>query len=202
MLKVRHFNSVNLPKPRLYEDFQLPAGPLDIEIGCGTGIHSIRYAKRHPERHLVAIEHTRTRYSKFSNRLKQQDLLPNLMPVHANAISWVSYFLKPESVDRYFILYPNPYPKKNHLNRRWHAMPFMEQIVNTLKLGGTICLATNLESYIEEARQYFQEVWDLEEVSFIQVAGDPILGRTAFECKFLGEGVICYDLIVRKRGPV
>ncbi len=43
--------------------------PLDIEIGCGVGMHPLLYASAHPERFLIAIEKTREKFGKFAKKI-------------------------------------------------------------------------------------------------------------------------------------
>jgi tRNA G46 methylase TrmB len=58
--------------------------------------------------------------------------------MRANAVHWIAHYLSKQSVDAYFILYPNPYPKASQRNKRVHAMPFMGHLIATLKPGGTL----------------------------------------------------------------
>ena len=113
------------------------AGPVDLEIGCGVGFHPIRYALAHPERRLVAIEHTHEKFMKFARRVENHraggESLTNLFPLHANAIGWVSRLEDRECFERIFLLYPNPHPKAKQANRRWFRMPFMARLLETLK---------------------------------------------------------------------
>ena len=65
-LNVRSFSAGTIPKPRFPFEFDfVSTGLLDIEIGCGVGMHPLRYAKENPSRTLLAIEHTRTRFNTF-----------------------------------------------------------------------------------------------------------------------------------------
>ncbi|MDR3607914.1 MAG: SAM-dependent methyltransferase [Oligoflexia bacterium] len=190
---MRPFRSENISKPRGTLPFAYPSieVPLDVEVGCGVGWHPIRYVRENPKRTLVAIEHTRTRFSRFERRIASHDPLPNLHPVHADAVKWITHFLRPATVDRYFFLYPNPRPKP------WYSMPFFARVVETLKVGGTVTLATNESFYYVAAKNYFTRVWGLEIVSDRSIA--PIeKPRTHFEKKYLSRGESCFDLVVRK----
>lgn len=204
VLGVRAFRAGEVPCPRSAIDFRegpiarvLPPA-LDLEIGCGVGMHPLHYADLNPERTLIAIEHTRTRFGTFARAYAERPR-KNLIPVHANAIGWVTHALPLESIDRCFLLYPNPYPKSQDLNKRWHAMPFMQQILAVLKPGGTLRMATNESFYIQEARQYFREYWKLEELSYQELrSGGGHTPRTHFEKKYLERGQVCFDLCVQK----
>lgn len=204
MLKVRAFNSSEIEMPPSLQNFQWPAAfregaPLDLEIGCGVGWHPIQYAKANPDRRLIAIEHTREKFEKFQGRHERHPELTNLLPVHANALHWVTHGLAPETLDRVFILYPNPELKAS--NKRWFRMPFFERLLESVKVGGTVTLATNIEEYFNEALQYGQEVWDLEIIAQRRFTLDDLKGsspRTHFEKKYLLRGEACFDVTFRK----
>ncbi|MCM0606167.1 MAG: hypothetical protein KA715_08760 [Xanthomonadaceae bacterium] len=199
---LRSFDPLKTPKPAIAQG--LDAGlvrvypRLEIEIGCGVGLHPIKRAALSQESLYVAIEHTRERYGKFERRLenlraKDPGAIPNLIPIHANAISWISHHIEPASVDHYWIMYPNPYPKKKHLNQRWYAMPFTSHLVTTLKPGGRLTLVTNMKYYADEAEVAFTQQYGLklEERKELTLGFDP---RTHFEKKYLERGEVCFEL--------
>jgi tRNA (guanine-N7-)-methyltransferase len=190
----RKFNPAMVP-PGGHHFPKLPGNaPLDVEVGCGVGLHPIRYAGEHPERHLLAIEQTALKYAKFDRRIKNHPHLTNLYPLHANAISVITHDLSSESVANYFFLYPNPYPA----HRRWHRMPFMQQVLDTLIPGGRIHLATNEQEYALEAQVYFESVWNLDLISFKEINQRDFPARTHFEKKYLERNQTCYDLCFEK----
>jgi tRNA G46 methylase TrmB len=197
LFKKRPFHITCVPAPVNGIDFDPAQQPLDVEIGCGVGLHPIQYAKAHPDRYLVAIEQTREKFEKFQHRFENHDL-PNLFPVHANTISWVSHCLQDQGVDNFFFFYPNPNPKGKDFNKRWHAMPFMEKVIDCLKPNGHLHLATNIENYAVEARRNFEQVWHLETMRFERIQAGDIVPRTHFEKKYLARGQTCFDMVFRK----
>lgn len=197
LCKPRPFRIDRVPTPVNGVDFAYPKQPLDIEIGCGVGLHPIQYAKAHPHRYLVAIEQTRNKFEKFKRRFDNHHL-PNLLPVHANAISWVSHRLQDRTVDRFFFLYPNPNPKGKDFNKRWYAMPFMAKVIDCLKPDGQIRMATNAEFYAVEAKANFEQVWHLETVRFESIRAGDLVPRTHFEKKYLARAQTCFDMVFRK----
>jgi tRNA (guanine-N(7)-)-methyltransferase len=174
--------------------------PLDCEIGCGVGWHPIQYAKANPERSLLAIEHTGAKFKRFQHR-SFKHALANLRPCHANALSVIPAALWPESIDRFFILYPNPNPKAKHANLRWHNMPFMECLLTILKPGGSLQIATNERWYWEEAKKVLLETWGfkIQSQAVVNLDSHPNWNhRSHFEKKYLERGLDIYDLIVTK----
>jgi tRNA G46 methylase TrmB len=179
------------------EVLKLPSGPLDLEIGCGVGLHAIRYVQAHPERHLIAIERTSEKFEKFARRLEHHPGITNLTSVHEDAVSWVDRYLTDSSVERIFLLYPNPNPR--NVNRRWYAMPFFGELLRILKPGGTIELATNIQSYADESEALIQRFWGMELLQRRPVLPAEVnLARTHFEKKYLLRGETCHNLQFRK----
>ncbi len=196
---MRTFDSSHIPAPIEAAKFSCPSGPLDVEIGSGVGQFAIQYAKSNPGRSVVGIEKTRDRFRKFEDRLSLEGGLSNLQPVHANAISWVHHQLPKESVDRFFILYPNPYPKKKQSNLRWALMPFMGRLLESLKTGGTIEFATNIQSYADETETAMTQDWGVSLLSrtVLNEKSDP--PRTPFEEKYLERGETCHGMVFCKK---
>lgn len=177
-------------------DFLSGNFPVDVEIGCGVGLHPIRRALNFPQRKLIAIEHTREKFEKFAGRLARHPHLPNLLPVHANAISWISKNLSAQSIDQVFLLYPNPNPHRK--NQRWFMMPFIHRLLTSLKDGGRLHLATNIETYLLEALEQSSKL-------NLRILEKRRLGlanlreaRTHFEKKYLARGETCFNVIFEK----
>ncbi len=197
-MQIRSFESLKMPVPPDFRALPLdPAMPLDVEIGCGVGYHPLKYAQKNPGRQLVAFERTTEKFEKFAGRLKNHPELPNLFPVHGDAIPWITHGFLPESVDRYFLLYPNPYPKEAQKNQRFHFMPFFSRLKDTLKRGGSITLATNEESYMLEAKQVLREQWGMKLIDCRELPLD-FTPRTHFEKKYLLRGDRCWNLVWTK----
>ncbi len=197
----RPFRIERVPIPTGGAEFDPPQQPLDVEIGCGVGLHPIQYAQAHPDRYLVAIEHMREKFAKFQRRVAHHHL-PNLLPVHANAISWISHCLHDNTVDNFFLLYPNPNLKGRDFHKRWYAMPFMEKMIACLRPSGRIHLATNIERYALEARANFEQVWHLKTLRFERLQERAWVPRTHFEKKYLARQQTCFDMIFEKGAHV
>jgi tRNA G46 methylase TrmB len=184
---IREFKAELVPRPRgAALSVSLPSDrPLDIEIGCGAGWHPITYARQNPARTLVAIEHT-------VERLARHEPLPNLIAVHADAVSWITHHVSSRSVDRYLILYPNP-------RSNWTGAPFTSRLIETLKPGGRIQLATNLPELAARARRELSSGFGLElEIETAIGADSPGYPRTHFEKKYLLRGERCLELVFAK----
>lgn len=193
---MRAFNDCLIPR------FDLPdtllsvvnSSGLELEIGAGQGLHAVTYCLRHPERKLIAVERTENRFKQLLRRHEDHGRPANLFPLRADAVSLVSHWICDNSLNRVFLLYPNPYPKAKQANLRWHNMPFTSLLLRKLKPGAQLVLATNIQSYKEEAISVFRHVWGLSLVSENEMTrhGTP---RTHFEKKYLERGQTCWNLV-------
>ena len=195
--QARAFQPQRLSAPR---DFMIPKiisdnkdeKPLILEIGAGKGKNALSFALQNPDKHLIAIERTRNKFDAFSKLATLQDL-SNLDAIHADAIAWTVHALKPNSVAKIFILYPNP--EQHNPNQQWLNMPFFEFLLSRLQVGGEIILATNIQSYMDNAEHQAAKLWCLPNTRY-RVPVDS--QRTHFEVKYLARQEVCWELSIRK----
>ena len=191
----RAFQPQKLSAPR---DFIMPdilvdaELPLVLEIGAGKGKHALNFAQQNSHKHLIAIERTRNKFDAFDKLVGQQKS-SNLSAIHADAIAWIVHAIAPNSIERIFILYPNP--EQHNPNQQWLNMPFFEFLLSRLQVNGEVVLATNIEAYMDNAEQQANEVWCLPNTRH-KVASDS--QRTHFEVKYLARGETCWQLNMRK----
>ncbi|MGB0453223.1 MAG: SAM-dependent methyltransferase [Bacteriovoracaceae bacterium] len=194
----RQFRADKLPKPKNLRPENLRPGYV-IEIGSGTGDFALQFAMANPNRQLVAMEHTRTKFKKFQdqlNKIQEDQDLSNLHAFHENAISWIAHNAGPEEVETIYLLYPNPFLKPKDWNCRWHALPFWGYLIKCLKPGGTLIVATNIREYAEECL-FFNHYWNLE-CTLQETVGSKLSPRTKFEKKYLERNETCYNLTFTK----
>ena len=191
----RAFQPQRLSAPR---DFVMPDATLTpksslvLEIGAGKGKHALSFAMQNPDKHLIAIERTRNKFEAFEKLVAQQNFA-NLTAIHADAIAWIVHAIAPNSIDSIYILYPNP--EQHNPNQQWLNMPFFEFLLSRLQVGGEIILATNIETYMDNAEQQANEVWCLPNTRS-QVASSS--QRTHFEVKYLARQETCWELSMKK----
>lgn len=193
----RAFQPQKLSAPR---DFIIPTiindnkneKPLMLEIGAGKGKHALSFAAQNPDKHLIAIERTRNKFEAFSKLATLQNL-SNLDAIHADAIAWTVHAIKPNSLAKIFILYPNP--EQHNPNQQWLNMPFFEFLLSRLQVGGEVILVTNIESYMDNAEHQATKVWCLPSTRSRVPA---ISQRTHFEVKYLARQEVCWELSIRK----
>ena len=98
-----------------------------LDSGCGVGLSSLTLALANPTLPVIGVDRSIVRLTK--NRYAAEanfELLvtpPNLLLVRAELVGfWLQAALRSDwRVVEHYLLYPNPYPKSKHLQRRWHG---------------------------------------------------------------------------------
>jgi len=203
---LRKFQADKIFQPRgVVLDRPIDLGQTNVfEIGPGVGKHPIQYAIANPSHRMLAVEHSSERFEKFRKRVEAHrikgEALMNLDFFQCDAESFAVHFLPERSIDKIFLLYPNPYPKASQSNKRWHNMPFMEFLLTRLKDGGELELATNEKFYADEARKVLAGTPTLKLVkdeNLTKQKQDHYVGRTHFEKKYLERGEAIFQLVWR-----
>ena len=119
--------------------------PLMLDSGCGTALSSVQLAESHPHALVIALDQSRARLTRARNRFSVPD---NLLLLRAECADfWRLARARGWSLERHYLLYPNPWPKPGHLARRWHGHPVFPDL---LALGGVLEVRSNWRLYLEE----------------------------------------------------
>jgi tRNA (guanine-N7-)-methyltransferase len=124
-----------------------------LEIGFGGGEHVSGQARRHPEIGIMASEVFLEGVAKLLGQI-EDDGLQNIRLYPRDGRELVNA-IAPGSIDRVFILFPDPWPKTRHHKRRLIQPEFLDALVRIVKPGGQVRFATDVRSYADEALQRF-----------------------------------------------
>jgi tRNA (guanine-N7-)-methyltransferase len=127
--------------------------PTYLEICSGNGLWIFERAKGNLEVNWAGIEMKWSRIRKIWSKI-QNHSLKNLMGVHGEANYVLNRFFKPETVDKIFINFPDPWPKRKHSKYRLIQPPFISQLARILKPKGEICIVTDDMGYSKQIVKY------------------------------------------------
>lgn len=117
--------------------------PLVLDSFCGTGMSTALLAARHPRHLVVGIDRSGHRLHRHQNPDGTGYLL---LQAECEPI-WRQLLAAGVQVDYHYLLYPNPWPKARHLQRRIHGHAAFRELVS---LGGILELRSNWQLYVEE----------------------------------------------------
>lgn len=122
--------------------------PCWLEIGFGNGDTLLNMAASHPEVNLIGAE---VHESGIGHALigMEKQTLSNVRFVQHDAMEVLENMLKPASLDKVLLLFPDPWHKKRHHKRRIVQQDFISSVARALKPGGVLHCATDWEEYGE-----------------------------------------------------
>jgi len=128
---------------RLLAQLNTTQRPLVLDSFCGTGHSTATLARRHPDHLIVGIDKSSERLGKHPPGSADNYIL---LQADCEDI-WQLLVQEGLAVDYHYLLYPNPWPKARHLQRRIHGHASFPWL---LQLGGRIELRSNWQVYVEE----------------------------------------------------
>ncbi|MDO5399468.1 MAG: tRNA (guanosine(46)-N7)-methyltransferase TrmB [Eubacteriales bacterium] len=158
-----------------------------VEVGCGKGKFTAETAQANPDVLLIAVE--RCREAMVVAMEKAQAMgLTNVFYIDMDVANIEDIFA-PGEMDRLFINFPDPWPRKKNAKRRLTHRGFLDKYCRTVRQGGEIHFKTDnaplFEFSLEEFAACGLEVKNLTQ----DLHRDGVVGiMTGYEEKFFGLG--------------
>ena len=119
-----------------YEEIFGNKNPVMLEIGCGKGRFAIEFAKQNENINLIAVEKSKNVLVQACETAEKQNV-KNLRFMAIGAEYLERYFPK-NSIERIYLNFSCPYPKKSYQNRRLTNRRFLNIYENILRPHGQI----------------------------------------------------------------
>jgi tRNA (guanine-N7-)-methyltransferase len=158
-LRVGQANAIEDLLPRLAVD--VSTGPIDprglfadpvddvfVESGFGGGEHLIETAKANPRIGFIGAEPFVNGMAKAVVAIHEAGLEPTIRLHHADSVLLLDA-LAPASIGRFYLLYPDPWPKKRHWKRRFVEKDNLDRIARVLRPGGEFRFASDWAPYVD-----------------------------------------------------
>ena len=178
-----------------WQDRFTKAQPLHLEVGMGKGQFIIGMAKAHPEVNFIGLEIQRTVAAIALKKALAADL-PNLQLICGDGSDIMTFFDAHE-IDRLYLNFSDPWPKKRHAKRRLTYRTFLAGYQEVLKDQGGVELKTDNMGFFEFSLQsmnnygmHFDGVW----LDLHNSAENDRNVETEYEQKFAAKGQPIYKL--------
>ena len=125
--------------------FTRPVHAVRLEIGFGGGEHLAAMARAEPDIGFLGVEPFLNGVAKLLAEI-EADGLDNLRLMRGDARE-VLACLPVASLDRIYLLYPDPWPKRRQRKRRIVDPAFLDEVAHVLRPGGEFRFATDIDDY-------------------------------------------------------
>lgn len=123
--------------------------PVILEIGFGMGKSLAEMVRKNPDKNYIGIEVHRPGVGKLLALVAEQGS-DNIRIYEDDAVEVLKSSIHDQSLSGVQVYFPDPWHKKRHNKRRLIQTDFVDLLVEKIKSGGVIHLATDWEPYAEQ----------------------------------------------------
>jgi tRNA (guanine-N7-)-methyltransferase len=169
--------------------------PLQVDLGCGDGLFICALAERMPERNFLGIERL---LGRIRSAARKAATVGNVRLLRIESSYAVRYLLPAGSVETFYLLFPDPWPKRRHWQHRIVTGEFLRAISQALAKNGRFLVATDHLNYFEK----IEEIGLANPDFMVAPLGAADLPLTKFGQQFRAQGAAIHWLELRKVSPV
>jgi len=178
--------------------------PVHIELGCGKGIFIAKLAYKNPDINYMGIDIKSEMLGLAKRNIEKEygeKQIDNVILMSQEIAIIDRMMSEKDIVDRIYINFCNPWPKREHQKRRLTYTKQLEKYKVFLKNDGQIYFKTDDEGLFDDSLKYFEEagfgiVKKTYDLHFEEGFWDNIV--TEHEEMFSKEGVKIKAVIVKK----
>jgi tRNA (guanine-N7-)-methyltransferase len=171
--------------------------PLQVDLGCGDGSFLCELAQQYPQKDFLGIDRLTKRVEKVRRKAVKMD---NVRVLATDTLFAVRYLLPENSVETFYLLFPDPWPKRRHQERRIFTCQFLDAIAAALERNGALRVATDQVDYFRQMERLSHDHSQFEIVP--ASPSDVVFPLSKFERAFRQQGVPIHRLTLRKTSPV
>ena len=171
--------------------------PKILEIGFGMGDSTATIALAHPENDYLCLEvHT----PGVGNLLKliAAQAITNIRIIQHDAVEVLRDMLGDGSLNGVHIFFPDPWHKARHNKRRLIQAPFTAALVQKIKPGGYLHVATDWQDYAEQVLRVLSAEPLLQNTASDYATRPAYRPLTKFEKRGINLGHGVWDLVFKK----
>jgi tRNA (guanine-N7-)-methyltransferase len=183
-----------------------PRCRIEVELGCADGQFCFELARAHPDWCVIGLD-IRERMLEGNRRMAQEQGLRNLVFGYVNLAVDLDRVFAEASVDRFHLLFPDPWLKRSHQKRRVIDAKLCSVLRRQLQVGGELHVASDV---FEIALEIMAKVEHprAEPLGFVNMAapwsfwrGSPFGARSRREVTAAQRGQRIWRLRYRARAP-
>lgn len=176
------------------------SAPRYLEIGFGSGQSLLAAAAAFPDKDFMGVETHKPGVGSLFLGIQAANLT-NLRVFYQDVIDVLAQSIANESLDGIQIYFPDPWQKRKHHPRRLIQPAFIKTVVEKLKQGGSLHLATDWEDYSQHMMKVVSAETSLQNLAGRGLFAERSIYRpviSKFERRAMKEGRHIWELQLQK----
>ena len=136
-----------------WRSLKTDAAQLWVEVGCGKGKFTVETAEANPDVLMIAVERCREAMVVAMEKAKAMGLT-NVFFIDMDVALMEDIFAG-EEIDRLFINFPDPWPRKKNAKRRLTHRSFLDKYCRVVRTGGEFHFKTDNAPLFEYSVEEF-----------------------------------------------
>jgi tRNA (guanine-N7-)-methyltransferase len=172
--------------------------PVWLEVGFGGGEHMVHQAVANPGVGIIGAEPYINGVAMLLGKIRRAGA--SNIRVHSGDARDLMDVLPDGSIEKAFLLYPDPWPKKKHHRRRFVTPEHLEPLHRVLANGAEFRIATDIPDYVRQALEEVPKAgfeWLAERAEDWRTPWSDWIS-TRYEQKALREGRVPHYLTFRR----
>lgn len=175
--------------------------PLFLEIGCGKGDFASGLSAKEPEHNIIAIERVPdVAMFALEKAMRSADTRPDNLRFIIGHAQYLSDWFAPDTFERIYINFCDPWPQKGYYKRRLTAPGFLNVYRSLLVAGGELHFKTDNTDLFDWSVEQFREagleiVFYTRDLHASELAESNI--ETEYEHRFSSMGMPIYSAHVK-----
>ena len=168
-----------------------------VEVGFGMGEATWQLAERQPDTAVLALDLHTPGIGRLVAHLHEHSI-DNVKILEQDAITVLEEKIQDSSIDALRLFFPDPWPKKRHIKRRFISAENLDLLASKIKVGGSLHIATDWDDYAEMCEELItvHPLWQaIPKSDLCQPEQRP---KTKFEMRGISEGRRITDLVAER----
>ncbi|RMF09350.1 MAG: tRNA (guanosine(46)-N7)-methyltransferase TrmB [Alphaproteobacteria bacterium] len=144
------------PLGALFEGACAPDAPVALEIGFGAGEHLLWQAQAQPDWGFIGCEVYVNGVTALLSGIEAAGV--NNIRIHDEDARALLGWLPDACLERVFILFPDPWPKKRHAKRRLVNEALLGELARVMRPGAELRIASDIGDYVRTTLLALQKV--------------------------------------------
>ena len=174
------------------------SAPKILEIGFGMGEPTAKIALAHPQNDYLALEVHPPGVGSLLKQIEAEGI-QNIRIIQHDAVEVLRDMVNDATLDGVHIFFPDPWHKARHNKRRLIQTPFIAKLVQKIKPGGYIHVATDWQDYAEQILTVLSAESLLQNTAADYAEKPAYRPLTKFEQRGLNLGHGVWDLVFHRK---